>query len=89
MERKWWVLRLLPRTPRRIDAARLEEALRERGASVNRRTIQRDLVELSTIFPISCSDGTKPYGWGWAEDPWTALPGMGDETTNRGGGESA
>lgn len=59
---------LLPKGPRRIDTATLEERLRERGFDVHRRTIQRDLVELAGVFPIVSDERTKPYGWRWADD---------------------
>ena len=59
---------LLPKGPRRIDTATLEARLRERGVDVHRRTIQRDLLELATVFPIVSDDRSKPYGWRWADD---------------------
>ncbi len=59
---------LLPKGPRRIDAATLEARLRERGVDVHRRTIQRDLLELATVFPIVSDARSKPYGWRWADD---------------------
>ena len=66
--RQWHLLTLLPNGPRRIDSATLEERLRARGLDVHRRTIQRDLVELATVFPIVSDDRSKPYGWRWADD---------------------
>lgn len=66
--RQWLILSLLPKAPRRIDAAALEERLKERGTPVHRRTIQRDLLELSAIFPLVSDERTKPYGWRWSED---------------------
>lgn len=66
--RQWHLLTLLPKGPRRIDTATLEERLRARGLDVHRRTIQRDLVELAAVFPIVSDERTKPYGWRWADD---------------------
>jgi predicted DNA-binding transcriptional regulator YafY len=66
--RQWHLLTLLPKGPRRIDSAALEERLRSRGLDVHRRTIQRDLVELASVFPIVSDERTKPYGWRWADD---------------------
>jgi predicted DNA-binding transcriptional regulator YafY len=66
--RQWHLLTLLPKGPRRIDTATLEEKLRARGLEVHRRTIQRDLIDLATVFPIVSDERTKPYGWRWADD---------------------
>ena len=65
--RQWHLLSLLPTGPRRIDTATLAARLRARGLEVHRRTIQRDLVELATVFPIVSDDRSKPYGWRWAD----------------------
>src|SRR4051794_7024436 len=66
--RQWHLLSLLPKGPRRIDTATLEQRLRSRGLDVHRRTVQRDLVELATVFPLVSDDRSKPYGWRWADD---------------------
>jgi hypothetical protein len=39
LQRQWLVLRMLPRPPRRIDAATIERRLHERGITIHRRTI--------------------------------------------------
>ncbi len=65
--RQWHLLALLPQAPRRVDVARLAVLLRARGFRVHRRTIQRDLVELSRVFPIVRDRRTKPYAWRWAD----------------------
>jgi predicted DNA-binding transcriptional regulator YafY len=65
--RQWLLLTLLPTRPRRVDTAALEERLRSRGHRVHRRTIQRDLIDLATVFPIIADERTKPYGWRWAD----------------------
>ncbi len=62
------MLRLIPRAPRKIDTATLQAALRAEGYVVDRRSIQRDLHKLSTVFPIVCDDAHKPYGWSWMRD---------------------
>ncbi len=66
--RQWHLLTLLPKGPRRIDSAMLEERLRARGLVAHRRTIQRDLVELAGVFPIVSDERSKPYGWRWSDD---------------------
>jgi predicted DNA-binding transcriptional regulator YafY len=81
--RQWHLLTLLPKGPRRIDTATLEMRLRARGVDVHRRTIQRDLLELASVFPIVADERSKPYGWRWADDAELlcaipALPGARD-----------
>jgi predicted DNA-binding transcriptional regulator YafY len=81
--RQWHLLTLLPKGPRRVDTATLEARLRERGVDVHRRTIQRDLLELASVFPIVSDERSKPYGWRWADDAELlcaipALPGARD-----------
>ena len=61
------MLSLLPRWPRRIDAASIRTGLEARNFSVTLRSIQRDLDKLSRFVPI-VSDGSKPLGWSWAAD---------------------
>ncbi len=75
--RHWHMLRLLPRAPRKIPTAEIETSLAERGLTVSRRSIQRDLQKLSGFFPIVCDERHKPYGWSWMRDtdPFD-LPGM-------------
>jgi len=66
--RHWQLLRLIPRAPRRIDAASIERHLRNEGIEVARRSIQRDLESLATSFPLECDERSKPYGWSWKSD---------------------
>jgi predicted DNA-binding transcriptional regulator YafY len=81
LHRQWVMLSLLPRAPRRIDAATLEEQLKDHGIEINRRSIQRDLVALSALFPIVCDERTKPYQWSWSKDgPGVEPPGMSPHT---------
>jgi predicted DNA-binding transcriptional regulator YafY len=61
------MLRIVPPAPRKIDTATIERRLRAEGFPIDRRSIQRDLQKLSTVFPIVCDDAHKPYGWSWME----------------------
>ena len=65
---------MLPKPPQKIDTARLVAKLRERGVVAHRRTIQRDLLELATVFPIVADERSKPYGWRWADASGPGLP---------------
>ena len=43
---------------------------------VNRRTLQRDLIELGTLFPVVADDRSRPYSWWWGDvrEPHAILP---------------
>ncbi|OGQ12192.1 MAG: hypothetical protein A2138_05805 [Deltaproteobacteria bacterium RBG_16_71_12] len=72
------LLQLVPRAPRSIDTERLAGILASEGTHCTRRTIQRDLIELSRMeFGIECIDDSKPYRWRFAETaPIVQLPGF-------------
>ena len=66
--RHWLLLRMIPRYPRKIDTASIESLMARQGITIHRRSIQRDLEKLSDIFPLSCDDRDKPFGWSWMAD---------------------
>lgn len=71
------MLRFIPRAPSRIAAKELQERLRDADFNVSTRTIQRDLLDLSTVFPLISDERDKPYGWSWhREAPSFDLPGL-------------
>lgn len=77
--RHWHMLRRIPRHPRKVSTAEIEDSLAAAGFPTTRRTIQRDLDKLSREFPL-LSDGNKPSGWSWQADAdLFDVPGM--ETT--------
>ncbi len=79
--RHWLMLRLLPRYPRKIDTAALQQRLHTEGFSASQRTIQRDLMSLSECFPLTWDDRNKPYGWSWARDAEVLdIPGIDPKT---------
>src|SRR5690625_1066204 len=57
------LLRLIPETPRFISTTVLQEKLSERGFDISLRTIQRDLVQLSAIFPITADKRSNRNVW--------------------------
>jgi len=79
--RQWIVMQSIPRYPQKTTTAKLEARLREEGIGATRRTIERDLNHLSSIFPITVDDRERPFGWSWAADgvPFD-VPGMDPET---------
>ncbi len=77
--RQWAMLRMVPRYPQKITARDLTDRLEGEGFPVSKRTIERDLMELSAAFPLALDDREKPYGWSWQKDaPAFDLPGLGD-----------
>lgn len=55
----------------------LRNRLAEEGFSIHLRTLQRDLLELSEVFPLECDNRGKPYGWSWRRDARVyEVPGM-------------
>lgn len=77
LQRQWQTLRLIPRHPRRISATDLHAQLSADGYKVAKRTVERDLQTLSSIFPLVADERAKPYGWSWHQDaPAFDLPGL-------------
>lgn len=75
--RHWLLLRMIPRYPRKIDTTTIEALMEQQGITIHRRSIQRDLEKLSDIFPLSCDDRNKPFGWSWSTDaPAFDIPAM-------------
>ncbi|TWI75513.1 hypothetical protein LZ24_00560 [Desulfobotulus alkaliphilus] len=70
------MIRMIPRSPRKISASEIHSKLVDMEFDVSLRTVQRDLDILSGFFPI-CNDDEKPRGWMWEKDaPFETLPGM-------------
>lgn len=66
--RHWLILRMIPRRGTGIATTEIQSRLKaEDGIETTLRTIQRDLIDLETLFPI-ISDGKKPSGWKWSDD---------------------
>lgn len=75
--RQWHMLKALPRHPRRVTTGELRASLEAAGFRVTPRTIQRDLLELSAVFPVHADERARPFGWSWAADaPVFDLPGL-------------
>lgn len=75
--RQWHMLRYVPRFPQKISAQSIHGKLAGEGFSVTERTVQRDLMELSNVFPLTVDDREKPFGWSWQRDAKSFdLPGL-------------
>lgn len=76
LTRQWELLKLLPNRGPGLTALDLQNRLRDAGHDSTKRTIERDLVELSQIFPLQCNDKGTPYGWYWIPGSSAELPGV-------------
>ena len=76
LARQWEILRLMPGRAPGITARDLALKLRDTGFPVTKRTVERDLVELSSVFGIECNDKGMPYGWHWMRGQEAMLPGV-------------
>lgn len=86
------MLRHIPKQPQKIDVNTLRERLSEQGVDVSVRTIQRNLIELSEVFPLTTDERNKPFGWSLMSDVAIAplVPGiMLERTTQQNGTDSA
>ncbi|MBL4759446.1 MAG: WYL domain-containing protein [Mariprofundaceae bacterium] len=76
--RQWDMMQMIPRQPSKVSTTQLVQDLAAEGFNVGTRTIQRDLIKLSTTFPLVCDNRDKPYGWSWLKDSQVMnIPGMG------------
>lgn len=68
LQRQWHMLRLIPRAPAKITARDLHSGLLLHGYDIHKRTIERDLIDLSAIFPLIADERERPFGWSWKQD---------------------
>ena len=74
--RQWEMLNLIPKKTPGITARALADELERLGMEVSKRTVERDLDELSRSFGIACNDKGKPYGWYWMNGSGVNLPAL-------------
>jgi hypothetical protein len=68
LTRQWELLKLLPPKSGGITTSELQCQLKEAGYATTKRTIERDLVELSRLFPLQRNNnGTPMAGTGCLE----------------------
>ena len=73
--RGWTILNMLPRHRTGITAGEIHQNLHD-FPGVSKRTIERDLQELASVFPVGLNKKGKPYGWYWDRKRAFDLPGM-------------
>lgn len=76
LARQWQLLRLLPSRAPGITSRELAAQLEHAGFPVTKRTVERDLAELFTLFGIACNAKGTPYGWHWMKGEFADLPGQ-------------
>ena len=76
LARQWEILKLLPKQRPGITASEVVAKLEYSGIDVTKRTVERDLGELSRLFAIACNDKSIPYGWYWMQGEGINLPGL-------------
>lgn len=75
--RQWFMLTYIPRFPKKIGTADIKKALEGEGYDIDVRSIQRDLIKLSAIFPLNYDMEGRKNCWYWIKDAATeSLPGM-------------
>ena len=57
-------LAVLQRT-QKLTTTEIRDRLAARGHNVTPRTVQRDLEQLASAYPLDCDDQSKPYRWSW------------------------
>ena len=62
------MMELIPRYPAKTFTNEIKDKLGELGYEATLRTIQRDLQELSRLFPIVSDERSQPFGWSWKKD---------------------
>lgn len=66
LSRQWELLKLLPTHGSGATARSLQESLVEAGFQTTKRTVERDLEDLATVFAIRKNDKGAPFGFSWA-----------------------
>ncbi|NIE76738.1 WYL domain-containing protein [Pantoea sp. Ap-967] len=75
LSRQWALLRQLPSRSPGVTSAELVWRLRDVGFNVSKRTVERDLNELSLIFALERNDKSIPFGWHWSANALGELRG--------------
>lgn len=80
--RRWLILKMIPRYGNSITTSAIAGRLvAETLDAKSVRTIQRDLEELSGIFPLAYEEDGRSYRWSWMEDaPINSIPVMDPQT---------
>ena len=72
--RQWQLLQELPKGPPGVTSRDLTGRLE--SFRVDKRTVERDLVSLSRLFPLCCNNKGVPHGWHWMDGKGLNLPAL-------------
>lgn len=84
LARQWEILKMLPTHKGSshnnhdwLQTRKIVDNLKEKGIEVGLRTIQRDLISLSDLFPLELNDKNhRDYGWRWAKSAGFGIAGI-------------
>lgn len=76
LSRQWELLNMIPVRGLGKSAAELMQALTDQGYQISKRTVERDLNDLSMVFPLLSDDSSSPQRWRWMDDKDIQLPGI-------------
>lgn len=76
LSRQWELLNMIPMRGQGKSAAELMQALADLGYQISKRTVERDLNDLSMVFPLLSDDSASPQRWRWMDEKDIQLPGM-------------
>lgn len=75
LSRQWALLHLIPHRGHGKSAAELMQALVDQGYQISKRTVERDLNDLTEVFKL-VTDDSNPQRWRWMEGKDIQLPGV-------------
>ena len=76
LSRQWELLQQLPKSAPGITVSELLIRLNNAGYSIGRRSVERDLNDLSLTFPLQCNSAGTPQGWYWKPGVSVELQGV-------------
>lgn len=76
ISRQWEMLQMIPKHGIGISVTEIHDKLSANGFGVTRRTVDRDLLDLTNPFPIYCNKEGNAQYWRWMEDKTSHIPGV-------------
>lgn len=68
LARQWELLRIIPNHKPGATSSELTMKIVDKGYVVTKRTVERDLRDLSILFPLMANEETIPFRWYWLKD---------------------
>ena len=76
LARQWELLKMLPSRGPGLTSRDIRDRLERAGHDVSKRTVERDLSTLLTLFPIFSNEISVPFGWHWKPGARVDFPGI-------------